>query len=73
MLEAALLVGTIARRMSLRLGAIERAMDRRSPLGLNETIPLRSPKRLKALQAAEKITFEDGSRLGGSVLRPRAN
>lgn len=69
-LEASLLVGTLVRRIHLRLGAIERALEHRAPLGLEVGVRLRSPRRLQALHDDRQVLRRSGT---ASSARHRAN
>ena len=52
LMETALLIGATIRRMNLRLGGVERALDGREPFGEDDTIVVRSPAYVRALNYA---------------------
>ena len=53
-MEAALLIGAITRRMNLRLGAVERALDDQEPLVL-KPLPVKSPAHAEAMKPKQAV------------------
>ncbi len=55
LLETALTIGALARRMNVRLGAIERAIEGRGSIGLADMTQVRTRRRLRVTEPARRL------------------
>jgi hypothetical protein len=73
LIETALQIGALARRMNIRLGAVERALEGRGPVGLADMAKVRSRRRLRVSEPTRRrIRIETQIRLlkDGAPTRP---